>query len=97
MAEFVVLIVQYAALHEKVTDTLKQIHYGRIVIALILATAASLWIKMLGLGLFLTLVISAVLFFGVYGVYLLIRKEEMIVEIWDMIVGKVIRIIRGNK
>ena len=97
VAEFVVLIVQYAALHEKVTDTLKQIHYGRIVIALILATAASLWIKMLGLGLFLTLVISAVLFFGVYGVYLLICKEEMIVEIWDMIVGKVIRIIRGNK
>ena len=91
VAEFVVLIVQYMALKDDVTDTLKQIHYGRIAFALILGTAASLWVKMLGLGSFLTLIISAVLFFGVYGVYLLIRKEEMIVEIWNMVVGKMLR------
>lgn len=91
VAELVVLIVQYRALKDDVRDTLKQIHYGRIAFALILGTAASLWVKMLGLGSFLTLVISAVLFFGVYGVYLLIRKEEMIVEIWNMVVGKMLR------
>ena len=90
VAEFVVLIVQYIALKDDVAETLKQIHYGRITIALILGTIASLWVKMLGLGSFLTLVISAVLFFGVYGVYLLIRKEEMIVEIWNMVVGKLV-------
>ena len=85
VAEFVVLVVQYAALKSQVAETLKQIHYLRILIAIVLATGASLWVKMLGLGNFLTLVISAILFFAVYGVYLLIRKEDMIVEIWDMV------------
>lgn len=91
VAEFVVLVVQYIALKDDVIETLKQIHYGRITIALILGTAASLWVKMLGLGSFLTLVISAVLFFGVYGVFLLIRKEEMTVEIWNMVVGRLVK------
>ena len=91
VAEFVVLVVQYIALKDDVIETLKQIHYGRITIALILVTAASLWVKMLGLGSFLTLVISAVLFFGVYGVFLLIRKEEMTVEIWNMVVGRLVK------
>ena len=87
-AEFVVLVVQYIALKDDVTETLKQIHYGRISIALILGAIVSLWVKMLGLGSFLTLIISALLFFGVYGVYLLIRKEELVVEIWNMVAGK---------
>lgn len=89
VAEFIVLAVQYNALKDVVSVTLKQIHYGRITIAIILGTVASIWVKLLGLGPFLTLMLSAVFFFGVYGVYLLIRKEEMIVEIWNMVVGKV--------
>ena len=96
VAEFVVLVVQYIDLKDDVAETLKQIHYGRIAFALILGTVASLWVKMLGLGSFMTLAISAVLFFGVYGVYLLIRKEEMIVEIWNMVVGKMLRKNNNN-
>lgn len=91
VAEFVVLIVQYIALKDNVIKTLKQIHYGRIAIALVLGTVASLWVKMLGLGLFLTLVISVLLFFGVYVLYLLICKEEMIVELWNMVGGKLVK------
>ena len=91
VAELVVTSVCIWALKDDVAETLKQIHYGRITFALILGTVASLWVKMLGLGSFLTLVISALLFFGVYGVYLLIRKEEMIVENWNMVVGKLVK------
>ncbi len=90
-AEFAVLLVQYIALKNEVADTFKQIHYLRITVALLLGTAASLWIKMFSLGNFLTLLISATLFFGVYGLYLLLRKEDMIVEIWNMVVGKVLK------
>lgn len=97
VAEFVVLIVQYIALKDDVTETLKQIHYGRITIALMLGTVSSLWVKMLGLGSFLTLMISTTLFFGVYGLFLLICKEEMIVEIWNMVVGKVLHKSNLNK
>ena len=97
VAEFVVLIVQYIALKNDVTETLKQIHYGRIITALILGTVASLWVKMLGIGSFLTLVISAILFFVVYGVYLLICKEEMVVEIWNMIVRRTKTTMKKDK
>lgn len=91
VAEFVVLVVQYIALKDDVIETVKQIHYRRIAIALVLGTVASFWVRILDLGSFLTLVISAVLFFGVYGVYLLIRKEEMILEIWNMAARKALR------
>ena len=50
VAEFVVLVVQYIAFKDNVTETLKQIHYGRITIALVLGTLVSLWVKMPGLG-----------------------------------------------
>lgn len=88
VAELVVLIVQFYALRNEVTVAFKQMHYIRIIIALVLGTVASLWVKTLGFGSFSTLVISAVLFFGVYGLFLLWRKEEMIVEIWNMVVGR---------
>lgn len=91
VAEFVVLLVQYYALRKDISSTLKQIHYIRIIIACVLGTVVSVWVKTLGLGNFLTLAISAVLFFGIYGLFLLWRKEEMIVEIWNMVWSKVKR------
>lgn len=90
-AEFSVLMVQCVVLRDEVVDMFKKIHYFRIIVATILGTVASVWIKDLGFGNFGTLCISAVLFFGVYGLFLLIKKEEMIVEIWNMVIGKVFR------
>ena len=52
-----------------------------IILAVLLAIVASLWIKSLQLGNFVTLLVSAALFFGIYGCFLLFRKEELIVEI----------------
>lgn len=91
VAEFAVLIVQYIALKDKVTNIFKRIHYGRIILAIILGLVLSLWIKTVQLGNFLTLVISAIIFFGVYGLFLLLKKEEMILEIWNMIFGKIFK------
>lgn len=88
VAEFVVLTFQYIVLKDALTETLKQIHYTRIAFALVLGTVSSIWVKMLDLGSLLTLIISAILFWGIYGMYLLIRKEEIIVEIWNMSVGR---------
>ena len=85
IAEFAVLVVQYWALKKEVSDAFKQIHFIKIVIALFFASLASLWVKGLDFGNFAILVISALLFFGIYGVTLLIFKEEMILEILKMI------------
>ncbi len=83
VAEFAVLVVQYWALKNEVRDSFKQIHYIRIAIALVLGSMASLWVKLLGLGNFITLVISALLFFGAYALVLLAFKEEMVIEILE--------------
>lgn len=87
MAEFVVFVVQFIALKSEVAETFKKINYGRILIAIILGLVASLWVKILSVGNFLTLAIAAILFFGVYGLYLFLKKEEMIMEIWNMILS----------
>lgn len=87
VAEFVVLMVQYYALRNEVTTAFKQIHYFRIGFALVLGCAASLWVKMLNFENFLTLVISAVMFFGLYGLFLLLAKEPLVVEIFNQVVG----------
>ncbi|MGN8804184.1 MULTISPECIES: flippase [unclassified Blautia] len=90
-AEFVVFVVQYTALKNEVTDAFKLIHYGKILIGLILGSVASLWVKTLGLGSFITLLISAMLFFGIYGLFLLITKEELVMEIFNQVIGKILK------
>lgn len=88
-AELVVLIVQFWALRKEVAPLFKQIQYYKIVIALVLGSAASLWVPRLGFGNFVTLVISAVLFMGVYGIMMLLMKEPMTREMLQVIIGKV--------
>ena len=79
-AEFVVLVVQYHVLRDQVSGIFKQLPYGKIVLALGLATLASLWVKRLGLHVFFVLVISVILFMGVYVLVLTFTKEPMMLE-----------------
>lgn len=87
VAEFVVLLVQYYALRSEVTSVFKRISYWKIGLALIFASVASLWVKGLDIGTFFTLVISAVLFFAVYGLFLWVSKESLIVEMFNQVIG----------
>lgn len=96
IAEFVVLIVQYRALRNEIREDLLKIHYLNILAGVLLGIAASVWIKTLELGNFLSLMISAILFFGVYGGYLLLRKENMVTEIMNQVKEK-ISLFRNNK
>lgn len=59
---------------------LKEISYLKIFFATILALAATFWIPALGLRTFFTLLISALLFFGIYLGYLVIRKEPIALD-----------------
>lgn len=87
VAEFVVLVVQYYALRNEVTMAFKKIHYFRIGFALVLGCVVSLWVKILNFGNFLTLLISAAMFFGIYGLFILLTKEPLVMEIFNQIVG----------
>lgn len=85
IAELAVLIVQYSVLRNEVGGTLKKPYYIKINIAVLLACLVSCWVKVLGTGEFITLIVSAILYFGVYGLVLLVTKEEMVMEVWQMV------------
>jgi O-antigen/teichoic acid export membrane protein len=80
-AEMVVLIIQYAALRNEVAPSFKTVQYLKITAGIILASAASFWVVNLSLGSFVTLLISAVIFFAVYGCFLLVTGEPLTREI----------------
>ena len=88
VAEFVVLLVQYHFLKDELKNTFKEIHYIQIGIAMLIGTAASLWVLRLHMGNFVTMVISAILFFGTYGMFLLFRKEPLITQLFNDILRK---------
>ncbi len=86
-AEFVVLIVQFTALRSEVTDTFLKIQYYKIIVALILGSIGSVWVINLGFGNFMTLLISAILFFGIYGITLLLMKETMVLDLFNQAIN----------
>ena len=52
-------------------------HYGTVVLALAFAIASCMWVQMTSLGSFAALLVSAILFFAVYGGVLVLRKEPL--------------------
>lgn len=80
-AELAVWIVQYRVLADKFHAVYRKITYWKILLACAASAFASLWVKMLGLGNFVTLVISALLFFGVYCLALIAVKEEIMTDV----------------
>lgn len=89
VAEFVVLAVQCFSLKTQIGNIFKNVQYIKIIIAIVLGSIMSLWVKILGLGSFLTLLMSAILFFSVYGLFLLFTKEPFVVEVFNQVLGKV--------
>lgn len=89
VAEFVVLLVQYYTLIEYISNTFKQIHYFRIIIALLIGVTVSIWVKYTNLGSLIALLISGIFFFGAYFFYMLIKKEDIIIEIWNTVINKI--------
>ena len=81
VAEGVVFAVQFWALRKEVLSSYQKVRYGTIVLALTLAIASCLWVKTTALGSFASLLVSAILFFAVYGGVLVLRKEPLA---WQM-------------
>ena len=90
VAELVVLLWQYAALRDEVSDMFRQLPLLPVLTALAAAAAASVWTKFLGFGPFLTLVLSAILFFGIYALALTLWKEPMTLEVEKQVTDKLL-------
>ena len=61
-----------------------------VLTALAAAAAASVWTKFLGFGPFPTLVLSAILFFGIYALALTLWKEPMTLEVEKQVTDKLL-------
>lgn len=80
VAEAVVLLVQYLALKNEITDAFRKVQYGKICLALLLGMIACYWVPGLQMDNLVILVISACLFFGTYGMTLFVLKEPLFQE-----------------
>ncbi|MDY5279818.1 flippase [Sharpea porci] len=90
-AEFVVLVVQYFVAVREVPGLFREIKYYKIIIAVIVSSFISFWTVEFGFGVFITLVISAVLFFGIYGIVLIALKEQLTTEIFNQLIKRIIK------
>lgn len=91
LAEFVVLSIQCIYLNNEFKNLIKDINFIQIFVAIVVAILCSVWVKILNLQYIIALIISATLFFGSYGIYMLIQKETIVVEIYNMIIRKIFR------
>lgn len=97
IAELIVLLWQCIALRHQLADALRQIKYGTVMAALALAgTVAAITTKQLNTGVFFTLCISAILFFGAYAIMLFVAKEPMTLEIVNQVLVKIKLKSEGN-
>lgn len=87
VAELAVLIVQCIYLRAILKRMIEQVSFWKILLAIIAACVAGAGVKyMLELPVFLSLFIGACLFFGVYGLCLLILKEKFTREMLESVV-----------
>ena len=89
IAEAAVLVYQYWKLKDLTCGILEKVHWKILIFAVLIAGAVAIWVKVLNLGVFFTLVLSAVIYFGIYGARLLVAGEPLIKEIWGQILKKI--------
>lgn len=91
-AEFVVLAVQYRALIKDIKGLVLSISYFKILISLFAGIAVTVFFRtILNLGAFWSLAVGAILFFGIYGIMLLLLKENLTCELCDQMLSKLLR------
>ena len=86
VAEIIVWIVQYCALRKDVKSVYLTIDYKTILWAILMAIVGVVWVKTLSINVFFKLIISAVMFFGIYFGVLMIRKDELTIEMKNQLV-----------
>lgn len=90
-AEASVAAVQFVILRKEVMPSMAKIQYWKIGAALLAGVGASFWVAGLGFGSFVSLLLSAVLFFGAYGVVLLVTKERLTGEVLNQMLRKFLK------
>lgn len=91
VAEFVVMVFQYMQMRHDIWQAFYAIHYGRIVVCIVIASVLAGCVKFLHLNAFLTLLLSACIYFLVYGLLLLYKKEPLVCELYTQVKDQVMK------
>lgn len=89
VAEFVVVVFQYMQVRHDMQQAFHAIHYGRIAACIVIASVLAGFVKTLHLNSFLALLLSACIYFLVYGLLLLYKKEPLICELYTQVKDQV--------
>lgn len=85
MAEFLVILVQSFYLREELGGILKKIQFWKIGLGLVLASVSAVLLQIyVHTGEFMELLISAMIFFGIFFLTLVLVKEKFVREFWDV-------------
>lgn len=85
VAEMLVWIIQYFVLRGEYIEIYADMRYGLFLAAVLLSMVAGYSIKLLKFATFPTLVLGAIVFFGIYGIVLLVARESLVLEIKDFL------------
>jgi O-antigen/teichoic acid export membrane protein len=96
-AEIVVWIVQFFSLKKIVGTMYRHLPYMSVVAGCIVGGMASVWIKKLNTGLFITLLLSAILFFFAYWLVLHIARESLVRELEMKMTQKIRGIVKKRQ
>ena len=88
VAEIVVLIYQYWKLKDSMKGIFAEVRWMSLTLAMLLAGAGSACVKLFSFPTFIALVLSAGVYFGIYGSILLITGEPLVKEIVQQIIAK---------
>lgn len=88
VAEIIVFIIQFYSLKKEFVFVFKKISYWKIILGVLFATLVSYGIGYLEFNSFLILLLSAIAFFGTYGMVLVITKETLSFEIAKQLLSK---------
>ena len=92
LAEGMVLLLQCWFLRDVLWSYIRQVQCWKIVIALAVASVMTIHVKIwIDSGVFVTLLVSAIVFFGGYAVVLLLLKEPFVSEILNSGIHAIVR------
>lgn len=92
LAEGMVLLLQCWFLRDVLWSYIRQVQCWKIVIALAVASVMTIPVKIwINSGVFVTLLVSAIVFFGGYAVVLLLLKEPFVSEILNSGIHAIVR------
>lgn len=94
LAELVVFIVQYKILGNIAHTIYSEVSYWKIIISAFISAIVSAWVMKLNLSNFGVLMLSAIIYFGIYVICMNILKDELVINIERQILGAFIKKVK---